>query len=100
MEENQVKFQGVKGGDGDILSPSPHGENTRNIPATDQGGKQDQRGDGDIKGVFSAGTEVRGMPGSQMPVKGNQTRETQRTLHSSALEVKGGNYKGGTGTAT
>ena len=68
--------------------------------ATDQGGRRRQRGAGDICGVFSAGTEAGGTPGRWMTKKGKKTRETQRTLHVSSLEVKDGDYRGGTGTAT
>ena len=73
-EENQGELQGVRGGNGDALSSSPHGETTRNSPATDRWGRCQQRGGRYICGVFSAGTKVGGVPSRQMPGKGEQTR--------------------------
>ena len=58
------------------------------------------KGDRYICGLFSAGTEVGGMTGRWMNEKGKQPRETQRKFHVSALEGEGGNFTGGTRTAT
>ena len=37
-EENMGELRGVRRGDGGVVTPSSHGENTPNIPATDPGG--------------------------------------------------------------
>ena len=87
------------GNDG-VIFPTPHGENTQNLPSKYQGVVRQRRGDKDIRGVSSVGTEVDGVTGIRMPGKGGQPRETQRTLHVSELEGKGGDYTGVTGTYT
>ena len=61
-EENQGELQGVWGGNGVVLSLSPHGENTQNSTDIDQGSRRRWRGSGDIRGVFSAGTEFGEVP--------------------------------------
>ena len=61
------------------------------------GGRRRRRGYRYIHGIFSAGTEVGGVPGRRMPDEGEQPRETQRTIHVSELEVEGGGYIEGTG---
>ena len=76
VEEKQGKLRGVRGGDGGVLYPSPHGENTRNSPATDQGGRRWWRGTIYIQGLLSTGTEVGGNTGRWMPEKEEQPRET------------------------
>ena len=83
-----------------VLPLSPHGDNIRYSPIIDPGGIRRRRGDGDIRGVFFAGTEVGGMTGRRMPGKGKQPRDTHRTLHVLAPEGKVGKYIGGTGTTT
>ena len=45
------------------------------------------RGTGDIQVVLYTCTEVDGVPGRQIPGKGEQPRETKITLHVLALEV-------------
>ena len=99
-EEKQSKSRGVQGGNGRVLSLSPHGENKLDSTSTDQGSRLWQRGTGDIHGVLSLGTEVGGVPSIWMCGKGKQLRETQITLHVSALEDEGGIYKGDNVTAT
>ena len=46
------------------------------------------------------GTEVGGMRSRQVPVKGENFREVQGTLHVLELEVECGYYIGGTGTTS
>ena len=88
------------GGDVGVLPLSPYGDNTRYSPIIDPGGRHRRRGDGDIRGVFFAGTEASGMTGRRMPGKVKQPRETHRILHVFSPEGKVGNYIGGTGTTT
>ena len=40
------------------------------------------------------------MPGRKIPIKGKQPRYAEGTLRVLSLEVEGGYYTGGTGTAT
>ena len=76
-EENQGELRGVRGGgDGGVVTTPLHVENARYIPATYPGGRHRRRGSGDICGVFSACTEVGGIPGRWMPGKRKQARET------------------------
>ena len=77
-----------------------HGENTQDSPNIDPGGRRWRRGNGDIRDVIPVGTEFGGVPGIQVSGEGKKSRETHGTLHLLALEVKGGNYKGGTKTTT
>ena len=85
-------------GNGGVIAPPPHGDNTWDIPATDPGGRRRQRRDGDIRGVLSMGTDICVLNVRRMNSKGEQPRGTQRTLHVSALEVEVGNYTEGTRT--
>ena len=97
-EENQGELREVWVGEGGILTPSPHGENTWDGPDTDLGGRHWKKGAGDIHCVFSTVTEVHDMHCRWMPRKGKQPRETHRTLHVLTLEGEYGDYKGGTRT--
>ena len=71
-EENQDYLLVLRRGGGDVLSPSPHGYNTRNSPDTYQGGRCRRRCNGDIRGVFSKVTEFGGMPGRHITNKGGK----------------------------
>ena len=71
-EENQDYLLVLQRGGGDVLSPSPHGYNTRNSPDTYQGGRCRPRCNGDIRGVFSKVTEFGGMPGRHITNKGGK----------------------------
>ena len=44
------------------------------------------------------GDEFGDVPGRRVTGEGEQSREAQRALHVSAMEVKGGGCTGGTGT--
>ena len=57
-----------------------------------------REGNGDIRVVLPAGTEVGGVPSIWVPDEGEQSREDHETLHVLALEFKGGNSTGGTRT--
>ena len=89
----------MRRGNGGVISPSTHGEDTWNGPATYQGDRFWRWGAIDRYGVFSASNEVGGVPSRRMPVKGKQPRETQRTLFDFEIEVEGGDYTEVTGTA-
>ena len=88
------------GGYGVVPSTSPHGENTCNSIALDQGCICWWRRTGYIPGVFSTGTEVGGLPGRRRNRKFEQPRNTYKALHVSAIEGKCGDYTGGNGVAT
>ena len=45
------------------------------------------------------GIEVKDVPGRRIFGKGKQLRDTQRKMHVSEMEVKGGDYIGGIGTS-
>ena len=56
------------------------------------------RGFRDIHDFLTVSTEVGGVPGIWVTREGKQYRDAEGTLHESALEFKGGDYIGGTGT--
>ena len=70
VEENQGELQEVRGGDGGVVTPPPHGENKRYSTAIELGSRHQRWGVRDIRGVFSAGTEVGGVTGIWMIRKG------------------------------
>ena len=80
----------MRGGDGSFIDPSPHGDNTRDSPATDSGVRYRRRGGGDIHGVIPVGTEVGGVPGRWVTGKGKQSREAQGALNVPKLEIESG----------
>ena len=79
-------FYRISGGvDDTVLSLSTHGYNTRDSFSLDLRGRRRCRGARDVHVVISMGTEVCVMPGRQMLANGKQPKETQITLHVSAL---------------
>ena len=56
------------------------------LPQT-KGGRRWWRGDGDLRVVLPVGTEVGDVPSRWVPGKDKQSREAQRKLHVSELEV-------------
>ena len=87
-------------GNDSIVNPSPHGDNTLYIPATDPGGRRRRRAAKDICGVLPVGAKVGGLSGLWVPKEGKQLRESQGKLHVSELEVEVGDYTGDTRTTT
>ena len=63
-----------------VFTPPPHEDNTQDIPSIDPGGRRWQGGSRDIRGVLPAGTEVSSINRRQIPGKGEQSRESHRTL--------------------
>ena len=70
MEENQDNLQGVRWVNVRVVTPPPHGENKRYSTAIELGSRHQRWGVRDIRGVFSAGTEVGGVTGIWMIRKG------------------------------
>ena len=74
------------GGNGGILTLTPHGEVLQDSPDTEQRGRRQGRRLGDICGVIYVDTEVGGMTGEIISGKEKHPRETAGALHVSTLE--------------
>ena len=67
-------------GDGDIVTPPPHGEIPPDSHYKDPEGQRWWSGAGNICGVLPTGVEVGGMYSVQVPIEGTQPGEDSESI--------------------
>ena len=89
----------MQDGDGNIVSPPPHGYIPQYSHATDLGGGRRQRGNVNIRGILPTGVEIGVVSSVRLPDEVAQPGKTQ--IEFNVLEFEGQYYdpKGGPGAS-